>query len=268
VSPPNPDRPQTPVEPFFTALFSRNAAGLGWLTALLQAAPGGLERLGELATAPGWLVTPLAVRAVSGRLACFEQPVMPSRELLGWYIEHPCALTWYEDPGASAQARQLRRALVCDEPAGAQVKAQERARELLRTRSRLSAQWWRLEDPALLDCILITDRLVVSIVAPRGGTPAPVTPWYPPRSELVRALDGARQVAAHRAWATLLLSEAPVPGGGLDEIATQLAVGSPHLDPEQRRAAQTAYLGNLTWREACGAVDLPESVLSAVDRVA
>jgi hypothetical protein len=268
VSQPSADRSRTPVEPFFTALFSRNAAGVGWLTALLQAAPGGLERLGELATEPGWLVTPLAVRAVSGRLACFEQPAMPSRELLGWYIEHPSALTWYEDAAASAQARQLRRALVCDEPAGAQAKAQERALELLRTQSRLSAQWWRLEDPAHLDCILITDRLVVSIVAPRGGTPAPVTPWYPPRSELVRALEGAHQVAAHRAWATLLLSDTPVPGAGLDEIATQLAVGTPHLRPEERRAAQTAYLGNLTWRDACAAVDLPESVLTAVDRAA
>ena len=257
-----PGRPDTPVEAFFSALFARNAAGAGWLSPLLAAAPGGPERLGELADAPGWLVTPLAVRAATGRLACFEQPVMPSRDLLGWYIDHPESLTWHDDPDASAQATQLRRALICDEPPGTQAKAQDRARELLHSRSGLSAEWWRLEGPGRLDCVLITDRIVVSIVACRSEPPAAVTPWYPARTELVRAIEGARHLAAHRAWATLLLSDVPLPGAGLAEIGAQLGDGAPHLDAEQRRAAEAAYLGNLVWPEACAAVDLPESALT------
>lgn len=258
---------RTPVEPFFEALFARDASGRDWLARLLAAAPHGRERLEELADAPGWLVTPLAVRAVSGRLACFEYSVVPSRKIEQWYIDHPDRLTWVDDTSASSLAVRLRRALVLDDPPGSQVRAQDRARDLLATRSALAREWWRFEEPHRLDCTLITDRLVVTITvadtAPGGGPVAPATPWYPQRSRLVADLEAAELVAAGRAWANLLLSSEPVDGGGDDDLAQTLPGAAPELDDEERRRLRGAYLGNLTWDAACAAVGLEPSMLAA-----
>ena len=251
----------TRVHPFFEALFARDPAGGSWLPRLLAVAPYGHSRLGELADAPGWLVTPLAVRGASGRLACFDYPVNPPRELLRWFIDHPDQLRWTDSDAVSADAVRLRRALVLDEPPGGRFRAQERARELLMTRSALSREWWRFEEPATLDCVLITGRLVVTIVRKRADGLCPTTPWYPPRTELVRALEAARQMAAGRRWGSLLLSDRPLPQGTDEAVAQSLPEAAPHLDEAERSELRQAYLGNLTWASACAAADLPLSSL-------
>jgi hypothetical protein len=249
------------VQPYFSQLFAQDASGSRWLGELLSATPLGQTHLGELAEAPGWLVTPLAVRGASGRLAAFEHPVMPPRDLLRWYIDHPDALTWCEDADASPYGDRLRRALLCDDPPGSQVKAQDRARDLLATRSALAPEWWRFEGTSLLDCVLITDRLVVTVVGKRADPLQAASPWYPKRTELVRALEAARHVAAHRRWATVLISDEPIPGGSPDDLVAVLPAAAPHLGAEDLRAMHEAYLGNVTWAQACGAVELPLSAL-------
>jgi hypothetical protein len=255
------ERPPSPVQPFFEALFARDASGGTWLPQLLAAAPFGRSRLGELVDSPGWLVTPLAVRGASGRLACFDYPANPPRQLLRWFIDHPDRLRWIDDDPASVGTGRLRRALVLDDPAGAQVRAQERARELLGTRSGLAPEWWRFEEPVTLDCVLITGRLVVTIVAMSAEDLRPTTGWYPPRTELVRALEAARQMAAGRRWASLVLSSRPVAGGGDEELARALPEAAPHLDDLERRELHQAYLGNLTWEAAAPAVGVPTPAL-------
>jgi hypothetical protein len=259
-----PDPLSTRVRPFFEALFARDASGGSWLPQLLQAAPQARARLGELAASPGWLVTPLAVRGANGRRACFDHPANPPRELLRWFIDHPDRLRWTDADAdaASADAVRLRRALVLGEPSGAQARAQDRARELLATRSGLAREWWRFEEPALLDCVLITGRIVVTVTGRCDDGPRPSTPWYPWRTDVIRNLEAARQLAAGRRWASLLISDRLLADGSDGALTRSLPQGAPHLDDELRAELSEAYLGNLTWEDAAAAVGVPTSVLS------
>jgi hypothetical protein len=258
----HPDPLSTRVRPFFEALFARDPSGGTWLPELLSAAPAGKPRLGELAGAPGWLVTPLAVRGANGRLACFGYPANPPRELLRWFIDHPDRLRWSDANSVSPDAVRLRRALVLDDPSGSRPRAQDRARELLVSRSALSREWWRFEEPTLLDCVLITARLVVTVTGRGQEGLGPSTPWYPQRTDLIRDLEAARQMASGRRWASLLISDRPLAGGGEEAVTRSVAEGAPHLDAEQSAELAAAYLGNLTWDRACAAVGLPTSTLA------
>lgn len=245
------------VQPFFEHLFARDASGRTWLPALLRAAPHGAARMGESLATPGTLLTPLAVRGASGRLACFDYPTAPSRELLCWFIAHPGELTWPADAELSSETLRLRRVLLYDDPPGARTRAQERALELIKTRTSLSREWWRFEELATLDCVLITDRLVITIEATGTEPLAPATDWYPKRSRLVRNLEAAKQLAQGKRWASLLLSDQALVEGSEDHLASVLATSAPHLDKTAREELRDGYLGNLTWKSACEAVGLP-----------
>lgn len=247
-------RPADPVpsaiERLFGPLFAREASGSRWLGELLRATPGAAT-LGELADQPGWLQTALAVRGARERLACFEYPSAPSLEWLLWMVDHPDALTVPADQGeASAATRRLREALIADTPPGARARAQDQAHTRARSSSPYATDWWRLEDAELLDCILITDRLVVTVVVRRGERLPPATPWYPQRSVLVRAAETARQAAPDRAWATLLLSDRPQADGEREAFTASLPAGAPHLDDHGRAALGPAYLGELSFVRA------------------
>jgi hypothetical protein len=260
----------TRVQPFFTALFRRDAAGGSWLSALLTATPYGSDRLGELAAQPGWLQTQLAVRTPSGRLGCFEYPAAAPRELLTWFIDHPDALI---RPSAaddeSAETVVLRRALLNDDPPGSQSRAQERARELLRKRSALAREWWRFEAMSKLDCVLITDRQVIAVIGKRSDGLEPASDWYPPRSELVRDLEAAKRLADGKGYAALVISDEPLPEADDAHLEQALPRAAPHLDAEERAKLRNAYLGNVTWADACAAAglaldSLPDTAADAV----
>jgi hypothetical protein len=255
------DSSLTRVQPFFETLFRRDASGRSWLPALLRAAPCGSERLGELVDAPGWLVTPLAVPAATGRLACFEYLAMAPRELLLWFIDHPDRIRWPAHSRLSATTVRLRRALLLDDPPGSRARAQDRARDQVARSSPFAHEWWRFEGVTRLDCMLITDRLVVTIEGKRTEGLSAVTEWYPARSELVRDLEAAKHIAQGRSWASLLLSETPIAGGRPEDLARALPDGAPHLDDAGRRQLHDAYLGNLTWDAACEAVGIPFATL-------
>ena len=240
---------------FFTPLLERDPSGRAWLGPLLRAAPRALERLGaDLVEQPGSLSMTLSVRGISGALGAFEYPLAPPRELTSWLIENPQALSWLDEPDSSPQNIRLRRALLFDDPPGSRAKAQERARELMRTRSVLSQEWWRFEGMGTIECLLMTDRLVLTVTTDAEGPRAPVTPWYPGRVRLIRAVEAARELAADRAWACLLLSAAPL--DAREQILGQatLAAAAPHLTPGQRDELRDAYLGNLSWEQAGAAV--------------
>ena len=249
-----PERIATRVERFFAPLLARDASGRGWFSDLLMATPHGRARLGALAEAPGWLVTPLAVPTADGRLGAFAYQAPPPRELLRWYVEHPEQLVWPRDAPLTREATVLRRALLGDDPPGSQAKAQDRARELIGSRPPFASAWWRFEGMAALDCVLVSDRLVVTIAA--ADAPEPVTDWYPQRSRLVRTLEAARQLAEGegRRWASVLISERPLAEGTDARLEQTLAEAAPHLTPEERAELASAYLGNLTWAAAQDAV--------------
>lgn len=235
------------------SLFLRDASGRTWLPALLAATEGAASHLAALDGQPGWLHTSLAVRGPSGRLACFEYPVAPSPDLLLWLVEHPEVLI-AQPADPSPSAARLRAALLNDAPPGARARAQERARERARTASPFTSEWWRFEAPGLLDCVLITERLVVTVQTRGDGPLAPATPWYPQRTRLVRTIEAARQIAQDRAWACLLLSDAARPDGTREAVAASLTAGAPHLDDAGRRQLAQAYLGELTVADARAAV--------------
>ncbi len=84
---------RTPLHPLIESLFARDPGGRSWLPSLLDACEGARAHLGEFVDDPGYLEVPLAVRAQTGMLACFSYPAAPTRQLLGWYVDHPEALT-------------------------------------------------------------------------------------------------------------------------------------------------------------------------------
>jgi hypothetical protein len=145
------------------------------------------------------------------------------------------------------------RADIDDDPPGSRALAQRQARELVATRPPTAREWWRFEGTSMLDCVLLTDRLVVTMEGKRTEPLSAATDWYPKRSQLVRNLEAAKQLAGGRRWASLLLAETEIPEGsdaGLDAV---LADSAPHLDAAQRSELRGAYLGNATWRQVCEA---------------
>jgi hypothetical protein len=243
------------VQSFFRPLLERDPSGRAWLGSLLGAAPRGLERLGaDLVDQPGSLSMTLSVRGISGVLGAFEYPLSPSRLLASWLIQHPETLNWVDEPGASPQTVRLRRALRFNDPPGSRSRAQERARELMRTRSVLSQEWWRFEERGTIECLLMTDRLVLTVISDAEDPRMAVTPWFPARTRLIQAIETARELAVDRAWACLLLSAAPLAIGEAILGERALAAAAPHLAPVQRDELRDAYLGNLTWAQASVAV--------------
>ena len=256
------DSSPTRVQTFFTALLRRDASGRTWLPELLAAAPNGSESLGELVQRPGYLATPLAVSTVSGLLGAFDYPVAPPRELLAWFIDHPGRLTWPEREAMSSETLRLRRALLLDDPPGSQARAQQRARDLLAAGPPLSPAWWRFEELAQLDCVLITDQLVITVAGKRNERLQPATDWYPQRSELVRNLEAARLLAQDRRWASLVLSDEPLADADGEQLARVVADAAPQLNAAGREELLAAYLGNLTWDRAAAAVGLEAELQS------
>lgn len=245
------------MQPFFERLIARDASGRSWLPALLQATPNGHRRLGDLLGNQGSLIATGTLRTASGRLGCFEYSVVPPRALLAWFIDHPEAIVWPANCELSPETIRLRRALLRDDPPGSRVRAQERARELLATRSHLSREWWRFEEATNPGCVLMTDRLVVTVAEPGSQSLGLANDWYPMRAPLVRTIEAARGLADGRRWASLLLSEEPLREGTDEHLERVLAASTPHLAQAQRDELRAAYLGNLTWRVAREAVGLP-----------
>jgi hypothetical protein len=211
------------------------------LPALLRAAPHGPTALGEVVDDPGGLDIPLAVTGANGRLACFDYPVSPPRELLTWFVDHPDELAWPDGAELSPVSERLRRALIEDAPTGTRAKAQDRAYELMRNASPRTLDWWRFEDTTTLECVLTSYRLVLVI---ETDPLAPATDWYPQRTRLVRDLEAASRLARDRAFGTLVLGADSLSD---EQLSQTIAAGTPHLTADERDGLAAGYLGNLTW---------------------
>lgn len=256
------DSSLTRVQPFFQRAFERP----GWLAALLGATPSGRAALGELVDDPGDMLAALVTPPHphdKAPLPCFEHEVPPDKAFLRWCVRHPEALTWPAGQTYGEQTTRMRRALLYDETPG-RAAAQAEALEAIAQYPSTTRAWWRFEGSSWIDCVIATDRIVITTEGKRTETLSAATDWYPKRSQLVRNLEAARLLAKGRAWGTLLLSEHPVDGGTGAEVAASLDDAAPHLDDAQRAQLQRAYLGNLTWPDACEAVgitfdELPDS---------
>src|SRR4051812_14025626 len=103
----------------------------------------------------------------------------------------------------------------------------------------------------MIDCVLMIETLIVTFEGKCTEPLSPATDWYPKRSQLVRNLEAAKQLAKERAWASLPLSEQPVPEGTDAALESALPESAPHLAGNERDELRAHYLGNLTWRDAC-----------------
>ena len=160
------DSSLTRVQPFFGALIDADPSGESWLSELLSATPHGAV-LGPLLTAPGTLLGPLASPTDAGRLGCFEYPVHPPRSLLAWFVDHPDALVWPKGLTYAKETTRLRKALLYDSPPGSREETQANARQLVATRPTSAREWWRFEGTSMLDCVLMTESLVITVEGKR-----------------------------------------------------------------------------------------------------
>ena len=233
-----------------------------------------------------------------------------------WYAADPWEPLWPTTRTYPDATTGMRQALLGGY-APSRGPAQWLAREALQ-RFPSGGGWWNFEAPAKLDCVLITDRLVLVIrgdrrkpdnrahdwhMAPRplprdfpaGSAPndidlswrgwyrspeflapgpdpdplwrqrlPPASDWFTQRSLLVGDLEAARVIAGERAWATLLISEDPVPESSPEEVALAIPASSPHLATVVAHARlDDHYLGAISWREACRATQVAFESLPA-----
>jgi hypothetical protein len=154
--------------------------------------------------------------------------------------------------------------LLYDEPPGREAATAEALR-LIEARSPLTRGWWRFEGASSIDCVIATDRLVICVEGKRTEPLSSSTDWYPPRTQIARNLVAARQIARGRRWASVVISADQLPEAGLNTVAASLDQAAPYLSDAERGELQAAYLGNITWQQACDAVgvrfdSLPDTV--------
>jgi len=136
-----------------------------------------------------------------------------------------------------------RRALLYDEPPGRSV-IQHEALALIEQRPPSATGWWRFEGSSLIDCVIATDRLVITVEGKRNEPTSPATDWYPQRSQLVRNLEAASQLADGRAWGTLLLTEEAL--ANVTTSSTLTSASSPGSKAATRSASPSHELSATT----------------------
>jgi hypothetical protein len=248
----------TRVQPLFDAAFALDPTGDRWLSALLKAMPRSSTVLGELVDEPGDLIQTLLGPHPSGKAprACYEYDVAAPKSLLRWFVEHPQHLTWPKGSDFGRGTEKWRRALLYDEAPGREAATAEALR-LIEVRNPLTRGWWRFEGASSIDCVIGTDRLVICVEGKRTEPLSSSTDWYPPRTQIVRNLEAARQIARGRRWASVVISADHLPDAGFKPVAASLDEAAPHLSDVGRGELQAAYLGNITWQQACTAIGVP-----------
>lgn len=249
------DSSLTRVRPFFSSLIKQDPHGGSWLGTLLRSTPHGPTIFGDALRDTGVLDATLTSQTSKGWLGCFEFGVPAPSSIVAWYIQNPTELQWPAGKSYSEETTRLRRALLFDDPPG-RVAAQRLAEAERQVRPSARAPWWRFEGTSMIDCVLMTERLVLTIEGKRTEPLSAATDWYPARSQLVRNLEAAKQLSHGRAWGSLLISEVKIAEGTGEGLDAVLSASAPHLGDDERRELHRNYLGNLTWAEACRAVGM------------
>ena len=103
----------------------------------------------------------------------------------------------------------------------------------------------------MLDAILITDRLVITVLDRGRGPLRPATPWYPAALDArAHARGGAAGGAGPRLGDAAALSGARARRRPRRLRRLACDGRAPHLAPEDRDALARAYLGELTYTQA------------------
>jgi hypothetical protein len=194
---------------------------------------------------------------------CFEKSIPPSYRFLRWLIEHPERLTWPNHGKArfSTLAQAKREDLFGWHGAERQAAVQKEALAVLERfgAKRAHRKWWAFEGITDVDCFLETENLILLIEGKRTEPLSAFTNWYPGRSQLVRNLEVAQELAGKKRFAVLVIGEDAI--GPLPQAVIDLSL--PHFSPGERQVLMHHYLGCLTWRQVCATVGIPYESLPA-----
>ena len=243
------DSSKTRVAPVFDRLCHCDPMGTVWLDRLI--------RLGSRASEVD-LLSPVG-ELVPGHPRSWgedERPLSPPLGLLEWLVQNISAEAVAKS-GTSEETVQKRLALARSDPDVLQD-----ALTWLRAGKR-GKKWFVLEGPSSPDAYLETDSIVVVVEGKRTEpTTTSHTTFMPKRSQLIRHMDAAWEVADGRRVLGLLLVEGESPDPMLvperwssasdEQLHPALLVPSlPHRTVEERDAIAGGVLGAATWQRIC-----------------
>lgn len=245
------DSTKTRVAPVFDRLLHCDPTGTAWLDRLIRL--GSRVREVNLPSSAGEL-KPGHTRTWGE----YEQPLSPPLELLEWLVQNVSAEAVEESKSRTSEATfQKRRSLARRDPDVVQD-----ALTQLRAGKRGKA-WFVLEGPSCPDAYLETDSLVVVVEGKRTEQSTTCnTTFMPKRSQLIRHMDAAWEIADGRRVLGLLLVEGESPNPMLvperwstasdEQIQPALLVPSlPHRTAEERDVIAGGVLGVATWQRIC-----------------
>jgi hypothetical protein len=247
----------TRVVPVFDRLFDLDPSGRAWLSKLLGLGSHSGEK--GLPEDPG-LLRPDHPRWWGKN----ERRLAPPRALLRWLVEN-ISLRAVEASGDRDDVLAKRRLVAQRDPwtiadALALIDGPGDGR-----------RWYRLEGESFPDACLETDRLLVVVEGKRTERSCTSkTKWMGRRSQLLRHMDAALEVAGGRRVVGLLLVEGDEDKLGgfypspywLSQSEAQTASGMlrdslPHRTPTERVLLAEGLIGVATWQQVCSTFDLP-----------
>lgn len=260
----------TRVYPLFLQLIARDPTGRSWLPTFLDLIQENVPDSLPLPQPIGLLLPDIVAkrRIGPGDLknhgiealylpACFEKLIPPSTRFLRWLIEHPENLYWPKGGKApfSHGAQNKREDLMGRHGKERQVSAQQAALTELEQKGAAFAhgKWWSFEGSSHVDCYFETEHVVLLIEGKRTESLSNSVNWYPGRNQLVRNLEVAKEIAGEKHFAVVVIAENEIGALSQEVIDTSL----PHFSPKERTDLMRHYLGCLTWKEVCVAVNVP-----------
>ena len=214
----------TRVRPLFGKLLQTDSTGVLWLPQLLRLATCNQDYAARLSQETGTLKQVLLDKlAYKDRILkhygiesvllerCFEKLIPPPTQFLKWLIQHPEEMDWPDNGerkyredtqknreqlmgmhGADAQASTKRRALYELEKCGA---------------TRSDKRWWAFEGCTEADLCLETDKCLLIVEGKRNEPLSSSTEWFSERSQLIRNLEAAKEIASGRDYAVMVVAE-------------------------------------------------------------
>lgn len=247
----------TRVVPVFDALFQGDPTGESWLEQLL--------RLGSFSS--------MALPAIldAGRLRYnhptwwgrSERRIPPPMSLLRWLVQNATPPAKGRKWGSDS-VRAKRKALVRGDAEAVRVALTEL------DKGYRSRAWYVLEGESSPDACVETDRILLVVEGKRTERQATsVTTWMGNRSQMLRHMDAAFDIAGRRRVLGLEIVEGPgdadaeIPSAyWLDEAKKLrsdkvLAASLPHRDVAVRGQLRDGFLGVTSWQRVCRTFCIP-----------
>jgi len=245
----------TRVVPVFDHLYERDPTGRDWLSYLLSV--GSRAKHVDVPTDPGLLLA--EHRRTWGHA---EKRLAPPRALLEYLIRNVTSDS-VERSGDKGLLLSRRRALAARDPdmTAAALKGLDG-----RTWNR---RWYALEGESCPDAFFETKNVILVVEGKRTESSCTTkTKWMPQRSQLLRHMDAATEIAAGRQVYGLLMVEGrepdprQVPQFWLDEVDAQVAddlldSSLPHRTAEEKNTIAAGVLGAITWQRVCADFSIP-----------